>query len=313
MKKRAVAFAGQGAQSVGMGKDLAQAHPECRALFDRANAVLGLDLARLCFEGPLEQITRSDNCQPAIFVMSVACFTALKKTVPDLDLAGTAGLSLGEWTALHAAGALTFEDTLKVLRARGRFMQEACEERQGGMVSVMGLAMPELEKICAATGVEIANLNAPDQTVLSGEKTAIGEADKLAQAAGAKRTFVLNVAGAFHSRLMASAAAKLEPLLAGVAVRAPAIPVVANATGQPHGGADDIRRLMVKQVTSPVRWVAGVEWFRAAGVKEYVECGPGKVLAGLIKRIDKDAVPYSIQDCASLDKTVSALRATPAA
>ncbi len=309
MKKRAVVFAGQGAQFVGMGKDLAAAHPECRTLYDKASAVLGFDLGKLSAEGPLEELTKSHNCQPAIFVASVACFTALKKTIPDLAIEGAAGLSLGEWTALHAAGVLSFEDAVRILKARGTFMQEACDERPGGMVSVMGLPAAELEKVCAAAGVSIANLNSPEQTVLSGDKQKIAEAEKLAQAAGAKKTVVLTVAGAFHSPLMASAAGKLEQMLAGVRFNAPAIPVVSNVSGQPHGTPDDIRRAMVKQVTSSVQWVSSIEWFRRAGVSEYAECGPGKVLSGLIKRIDKDAVSVNIQDVPSLDKAAAALKA----
>lgn len=309
MKKHAVVFAGQGAQFVGMGKDLAEAIPECRALFDRASATLGFDLFKLCSEGPIELLTKSDNCQPAIFVASMACYTALKGRVPGLQPAGMAGLSLGEWTALHAAGALSFEDTVKILRARGQFMQEACDERQGGMVSVMGLPMAELEKICVLIGVQIANINSTEQIVLSGDKAGIAEAEKLAQAAGAKKTVPLTVAGAFHSKLMASAAAKLEALLAGVTFGRPGVPVLSNVTGQPHGEPADIKAAMVRQVTSSVRWVSDIDWLKQAGVTDYVECGPGKVLAGLIKRIDKDAASVSIQDAATLDKAVAALNA----
>lgn len=309
--KRAVVFAGQGAQSIGMGKDLAEAYPECKALFDKANDILGFNLTKLCFEGPIEELTKSNHCQPAIFLVSAACFELLKKDVPTLAFQGTAGLSLGEWTALYAAGVLSLEDVLKILEARGRFMQAACEEQPGGMVSVMGLASAELEKICAATGVEMANLNSPEQTVLSGLKERIAEADKMAQAAGAKRTVILNVAGAFHSRLMSSAATKLSALLETVSFKAPAIPVVANVTGQPHAGDPaGIRRAMVHQVTSSVQWVKTVQWFQAAGVTEYEECGPGKVLSGLIKRIDKAAATYVIQDLATLKSTVTALRGT---
>ncbi len=309
MKTRAVVFAGQGAQFVGMGKDLAEAFPECRALFDKASAVMGFDLLKLCAEGPIESLTKSDNCQPAIFVTSVACYTALKNRVPGLQAAGLAGLSLGEWTALHVAGALSFEDTVRILRARGQFMQEACNERQGGMVSVMGLPMAELEKVCAQAGVQIANINSPEQIVLSGDKTKIGEAEKLAQAAGAKKTVPLPVAGAFHSVLMATAATRLETLLAGVSFAPTGVPVVSNVTGQPHGDPASIKAAMVRQVTSSVQWVSGVEWLKRAGVTEYVECGPGRVLAGLIKRIDKDAAAVSIQDVATLDKAVAALNA----
>ncbi len=309
MKNRAVVFAGQGAQFVGMGKDLSEAHPECKALFDRASTVLGYDLAKLCAEGPIEEITKSDKCQPAIFVTSAACYTAFKKLCPEVQVSGFAGLSLGEWTALWAAGVLSFEDTVKVLQARGAAMQEACTARPGGMVSVMGLAIPALEKVCAEAGVQMANINSTEQIVLSGDKDKIAVAEKLAQAAGAKKTVVLPVAGAFHSPLMAPAAAKLEQVLAGMEFKTPVAPVVSNVTGKPHGESAEIKALMVKQVTSSVQWVASIEQFKSMGVTEYVECGPGKVLAGLIKRIDKDASSMSIQDVATLDKAVPVLNA----
>ena len=309
MKTRAVVFAGQGAQFVGMGKDLAAAHPECKDLFDRASAVLGYDLAKLCAEGPIEEITKSDKCQPAIFVTSAACYTALKKQVPELHVSGFAGLSLGEWTALWAAGVLSFEDTVKVLQARGKAMQDACNERPGGMVSVMGLAIPALEKVCAEAGVQMANINSAEQIVLSGDKDKIAAAEKLAQAAGAKKTVVLPVAGAFHSPLMAPAASKLEHILAGMTFQKPAFSVVSNVTAKPHGEPAEIKAQMVKQVTSSVQWVDSIGTFKQSGVTEYIECGPGKVLAGLIKRIDKDASSVSIQDVPTLDKAVAALKA----
>jgi len=305
MKEKAIVFAGQGAQAVGMGKDLADASPACRALFEKADEVLGFKISKLCFEGPIEELTKSSNCQPAIFVMSTACWKAFSDKAGSVPVKGTAGLSLGEWSALHMAGALTFEDTLRVLQARGRFMQEACEEKKGGMVSVIGLAEDKLKEVCSKAGVEIANLNSADQTVLSGEFTAIQAAEKLAKEAGAKKTIVLNVAGAFHSKLMASAAGKLNDFLAKVQIQQPRIPVVANATGMPHGGPEDIRREMVKQVTSSVRWISCVNWFKDNGVTDYVECGPGRVLSGLIKRIDAGSTAVSISDVPSLDKAVS--------
>ena len=186
-------------------------------------------------------------------------------------------------------------------------MQAACEEQPGGMVSVMGLPAAELEKICGAVGVAMANLNSPEQTVLSGAKDRIAEADRLAQAAGAKRTVVLNVAGAFHSPLMSSAARQLEAFLAPIEFRTPSVPVVANVTGMPHDPAQ-IKATMVRQVTSSVQWVRSVQWFQGAGMGTYVECGPGKVLGGLIKRIDKAAVAYAIQDETSLKAAVAAIR-----
>jgi [acyl-carrier-protein] S-malonyltransferase len=302
MTKRAIVFAGQGAQFVGMGKDLADTYPACAALFKKADEVLGYSLSSLCFAGPVEALTKSNVCQPAIFVTSAVCRAALLERKPALEWVGVAGLSLGEWSALYAGGALSFEDTLRVLEARGRFMQEACEEKPGGMVSVMGLTEDKLRSVCVATGVEVANLNSADQTVLSGPKEAIVEAEKAAQAAGAKKTVVLSVAGAFHSPLMASAAKKLEAALATVAIKAPGITVLSNVTGQPHGGAESIKAAMVRQVCGTVRWAACIEWFKQHGATGYVECGPGRVLSGLIKRVDGSAELANVQDRPSLDK-----------
>jgi [acyl-carrier-protein] S-malonyltransferase len=307
MAQRAIVFAGQGAQFVGMGRDLAERFPECREAFDTADRVLGYPLSRTCFEGPVEALTRSDRCQPAIFVTSVACWRALLARAPGLDYVGAAGLSLGEWTALCVAGMVSFEDALRTLEARGRFMQEACEETRGGMVSVIGLDARRIGEICQATGVEVANLNSPEQTVLSGPVEAIAGAENLAKQSGAKRTVILNVAGAFHSRLMASAGRRLEDVLRDLRIEAGTRPVVANVTGTPHGAPAEVRREMVRQVTSPVQWVSCVEWFRRAGVTEYIELGPGRVLAGLIKRTDPSAKLLSVQDCDTLEKAVQAL------
>lgn len=309
MSKNAVVFAGQGAQAVGMGKDLAEAFPSCAALFRRADEVLGVGLSKICFEGPIESLTRSDNCQPAIFVTSLACIQALRESKRAFTAAGVAGLSLGEWTALHHAGVLSFEDALRILQARGKFMQEACEARAGGMVSVIGLAEAGLREVCAATGVEIANMNSSEQTVLSGPKERIADAERVAKEKGAKKTVVLNVAGAFHSSLMAPAAQKLEVFLKDVKFLAPKVSVVANVSGQAHGGPDEIKRAMIQQVTQSVRWVSCIEWLRGQGVDTYVECGPGKVLTGLIKRIDAAAILHNVQDKPTLDKTVAALGA----
>jgi [acyl-carrier-protein] S-malonyltransferase len=305
--RKAIVFAGQGAQFVGMGKDLAEAFPACKALYARADEVLGYALADLCFEGPIETLTKSNHCQPAIFVTSIACYTALVERLPTLDVVATAGLSLGEWSALHMAGVLSFEDTLKILEARGRFMQEACEERGGGMVSVIGLERAQVEEVCTQTGCELANLNSPGQIVLSGENAAVAAAAAAATALGAKRAVVLPVAGAFHSSLMASAAPRLEKVLAGVTFNPPLIPVVANVTGQPHGSVDNLRQDMIRQVTGAVHWYEGIEWMTGAGVDAFIECGPGRVLTGLIKRIAPGATLCNVQDVPGLDKTVAAL------
>jgi [acyl-carrier-protein] S-malonyltransferase len=306
MSNRAIVFAGQGAQFVGMGKDLAEAYPECRELFEKADEVLGFKISDICFEGPEEELTKSNNCQPAIFAASIACYKALcLKNGGEVPVAGTAGLSLGEWSALHMAGSLTFEDTLKVLEARGRFMQEACDENESGMISIIGLPMEKLEEICSKTGIYIANLNSEAQVVLSGLKQGIEEAEKLAAEAGAKRAIVLNVAGAFHSPLMQSAADKLREVLADIEISKPSVPVIANVTGQPHGEPDEIRETMLKQVTGSVKWLDGIKWFMDNGVTDYTECGPGKVLSGLIKRIDKSSSINNIQDIESLENATA--------
>lgn len=305
MTKTAILFPGQGAQDVGMGLELADALPSCRALFDRANEVLGFDLATICFHGPEEALTQSNHAQPAIFVVSIAAWTALKESRPDIVPAAWAGLSSGEWAALHAAGAITYDDTLRVLEARGRFMQAACEQSAGGMLSVIGLPLEALERIAMDCGIEVANLNSPGQTVLSGHRDGIEKAEVLAKAAGAKRALRLNVAGAFHSRLMAPAARALADFLKDIPLHAPAAPVVSNVKGAPFESAEEIRTLMVRQVTESVRWIEDIEWMTGpGGITRLIECGPGKVLSGLVKRIDKHAVIHNIQNQASLQAVV---------
>lgn len=307
MGKKVVVFAGQGAQFAGMGKDLAEAYPVCRELYKKADEVLGFELSRICFEGPEDELKKTNICQPAIFVTSIACYEALRSRVGALELGGMAGLSLGEWSALNAAGVLSFEDTLRVLEARGRFMQEACDACAGGMVSVIGLPLEKVEAICAEAGVHVANLNSEEQTVLSGEMEGVRKAEQLAVAAGARKAVVLNVAGAYHSPLMSSAAGKLKELIQAVEMNEPTVPVVANVSGVPHKSVDDIRRDMIRQVTSSVRWYEGIRWFGANGVDTYIECGPGKVLSGLIKRIDNTAALHNIQDIPTLEKAVGQL------
>ncbi len=307
MSKIGLLFSGQGAQAPGMGKDLAAQDPDCRALYTRGNAVLGYDLAEICFNGPESELTKSHHCQPAIFLTSMACYTALNKARPGLAVAAVAGLSLGEWTALHMAGALTLDDTLKVLAARGRFMQDACEARAGGMLSVIGLEREQLEAICERTGCGIANLNSPAQTVLSGPLEQIAEAEREAKAMGAKRAIALPVAGAFHSPLMAPAVPRLEAVLDTVDVVAPVIPVVANVSGRPHGDPASIRRDMLRQVTASVHWYESIEWMTANGVDTIIECGPGTVLTGLVKRIVKDVALYNVQNAEDAEKVAAAL------
>ena len=305
MKSAAWLFPGQGAQAVGMGRDLAEQVPAAGALFRRASEVLGFDLAKVCFEGPDTELTRSDRAQPAIFTVSMACAEALSQAKPGLAWAFSAGHSLGEWSALCAAGAVSFEDALRILQARGRFMQEACEQNPGAMLAVLGLPREGVEQVAARSGAEVANFNEPSQTVLSGTREAIDAAEKVAVELKAKRAVRLPVAGAFHSTLMKPAADRLAELLAGVAFAVPRFPVMANATGRPHGGPDDIRGAMVRQVTSSVRWVECVQYLSSQGVGKYVECGPGRILTGLVKRIDREAELHNISDLPSLQAAVA--------
>jgi [acyl-carrier-protein] S-malonyltransferase len=310
MTKRAFVFAGQGAQYLGMGKDLAELSPACRALFSKADEVLGFELSKLCFEGPEETLTKTQYCQPAIFVTSVVCLKALEESIGGSpSVAGMAGLSLGEWTALHLAGAISFEDALRLIEARGRFMQESCEEQPGGMVSVVGLTAEQLIPVAQKAGVEIANINSEQQIVLSGDKLAMIDAEKLANEAGAKKTIPLKVAGAYHSRLMAGAAQKLDAMLTEATFISPRVTVVSNVTALPHGGPAAIRETVIRQITSPVRWVECINWFKTeAGVTDYTEFGPGKVLSGLIKRIDREAVLRNMQDASTLAGVAEALK-----
>src|ERR1044071_6626393 len=224
MSKTALLFAGQGAQVVGMGKDLAEGFPAAKAWFDRANTALGYDLSSICFNGPEAELTKTENAQPGIYLVSWVVFELLKERVPHLKFEATAGLSLGEFTALTAAGAMHFEDGLRVVRQRGKFMQEACDATRGGMAAIIGLDEAPTREVCAEAGVTLANLNCPGQLVISGESEKIAKAVELAKAKGTKRAIPLPVAGAYHSPLMASAQSKLKAELAKSKVSAPAVP-----------------------------------------------------------------------------------------
>ena len=292
-------FPGQGAQAVGMGRELADGLADCRALFERASEIMGFDLLKLCVEGPIEELTKSSNTQPAIFTVSVAARTALAHFAGSkFQVAGTAGHSLGEWAALHEAGVVSFEDAVRVLRVRGQYMQEACNAAPGGMLTIIGLPLEKVQEVARASGLEVANLNSPVQTVLSGHADRIAAGEAAAKAAGAKRALRLTVAGAFHSSLMRPAADRLADFLQGVEFHAPKCPVWSNVTGKPHADPDEIRRLMVAQVVSSVRWTDGVADMAAAGMTSGCECGPGTVLAGLVKRIAPDVPIASIFDLA---------------
>lgn len=313
MSKTALLFAGQGAQVVGMGKDLAEQFPAAQSWFDRANAALGYDLASICFNGPDAELTKTENAQPGIFLVSWVAFQLLKDKVQSqgpgstLDFQATAGLSLGEFTALTAAGAMSFEDGLRVVRQRGKFMQEACDATRGGMAAVIGLDEAPTREVCAEAGIVLANLNCPGQLVISGEAEKISKAVELAKAKGAKRAIPLPVAGAYHSPLMASAQPKLAGELAKVALSAPAVPVISNVTAQPHGAPADISTRLVEQVTSSVLWETSMRYLLAQGYTRFIELGPGTALSGFMKRIDKNAQMLNVSDAASLEATAKAL------
>ncbi len=328
MSKTALLFAGQGAQVVGMGKDLAEKFPSAQAWFDRANAALGYDLAKICFEGPEADLTKTENAQPGIFLVSWVCFQLLKEQAPNLKFDATAGLSLGEFTALTAAGAMSFEDGLRVVRQRGKFMQEACDATKGGMAAVIGLDEAPTREACAEAGVALANLNCPGQLVISGAAEKIAKACELAKAKGAKRALPLTVAGAYHSPLMASAQPKLAAELAKVNLVSPMVPVISNVTAQAHEvaqasrlcvpeGTDaethrqdacaTISAKLVEQVCASVLWENSMRALLAQGFTRFIELGPGTALSGFMKRIDKSAQMLNVADAASLEATVKAL------
>src|SRR3984885_3416226 len=307
MSKTALLFAGQGAQAVGMGKDLAEKFPSARAWFDQANAALGYDLASICFNGPEAELTKTENAQPGIFLVSWVAFQLLKEQVPNLKFEATAGLSLGEFTALTAADAMNFKDGLCVVRQRGKFMQEACEATRGGMAAIIGLDEAPTREVCAEAGVVLANLNCPGQLVVSGEMGKISKAVELAKAKGAKRAIPLPVAGAYHSPLMASAQPKLQGELGKIKISAPGVTVISNVAAQPHG--TDISARLVEQVCSSVLWENSMRYLLAQGFTRFIELGPGTALSGFMKRIDKNVQMLNVADAASLEATAKILLA----
>ena len=291
-----------------MGRDLVEKYPSAQALFGRANEALGYDLTQICFEGPEDALTQTENAQPGIFLVSWVALELLKEQVPDLVFEATAGLSLGEFTALTAAGAMSFEDGLKVVRQRGQFMQEACDATEGGMAAVIGLDEATTREVCTSADVELANLNCPGQLVISGASSGIEKACELAKEKGAKRALPLTVAGAYHSRLMESASTELESALREVELNLPMVPVISNVTAKPHATAGEILQRLVEQVTSSVLWETSIRYLVEQGFTRFIELGPGNALTGFMRRIDRDLEVYNISDCESLEKTVNALK-----
>lgn len=311
MGKIAFVFPGQGSQFVGMGQALCEQSEAARHIFEQADEALGFSLSGLCFEGPEEELKLTANTQPAILTASIAVMAALNEKLPDYKPAFVAGHSLGEYSALVAAGALSFADAVKTVRARGQFMEEAVPAGQGAMAAVLNLDRAALHAVCeevTASGhpVQLANINCPGQIVISGSAEGVKLAGEKAKEAGAKRVLPLNVSGPFHSSLMQPAADKLQAVLAGVTVQEAAVPVVANVTARPVSEATIIVDQLVQQVSAPVLWEDSVQWMVEAGVTTFVEIGPGKVLAGLIKKIaPADTTIISVQDMDSLTELLN--------
>jgi len=293
--KIAFLFPGQGAQTVGMGQALCESLPAARKLFDRASGVLGYDLAKLCFEGPADVLDTTVHSQPALFVTSLAALESLRAQSPEVapSCEAAAGLSLGEYTALVFAGVMDFEDGLKLVQIRGTAMQEAADAVPSGMVSILGLDKAKVEAVCAEARegetLEIANLLCPGNIVVSGQNGACERAAELAPKLGAMKAVPLAVAGAFHTNIMQSAIAKLAEALADVPMRRPEIPVISNVDARPHDDPEEIRAILVKQVVSPVRWEESMRYLLNDGYKQFYEIGPGRVLRGLLRRIDREA------------------------
>ena len=300
MSKIAFLFPGQGAQSVGMGQRLAESLPAVRRLYDRAGEVLGYDLAKLCFEGPAEQLDSTVCSQPALFVTALAAVEALRDETPDVVLSceAAAGLSLGEYAALVFAGVMEFEDGLTLVQKRGAAMQEAADATPSGMVSILGLERVEVEALCEkARGEEIlqiANLLCPGNIAISGTIGACERAAEMARSAGAMKAVPLAVAGGFHTQIMRPADEKLAAALADVPMQRPKIPVISNVDAQSHDDPEEIRQLLVRQILQQVRWEDSMRALLQQGFRQFYEVGPGRVLRGLLRRIDRRVACQSV-------------------
>ena len=305
--KCVVLFAGQGAQAVGMGKDLADAYPRAREIFQKADAALGAPLSKVMFEGPIEDLTKTSWCQPALYVHGLVCLELLKELAPGLEIGAAAGLSLGEFTAHAAAGTFTFEEGLRLVAKRGRFMDEACAASEGGMAAMIGGDETAVRGLAEAVDIDVANFNAPGQIVVSGEKAKVEEAVAKAKEHGIRIAKPLQVAGAYHSRLMRPAQEKLAAALQGAEIGAPSFPVISNFLARPVASPDEIRSSLESQVTGSVRWAESMQLLLDEGFEKFVELGPGGVLAGLMHRIRRGTPVLKVAGAGDLAAAVEAI------
>ena len=300
-------FSGQGAQKVGMGRDWLESSATARQIALQADQVLGFSLSEIMADGPEEELTKTSRCQPALYLHGLMALALIRERLANFHPVAAAGLSLGEFTAHAAAGSFSFEDGLRLVARRGEFMQEACQATDGAMAALIGGEESQVRALAATADVDVANLNAPGQIVISGTVAGIDAAIAQAKEFGIRRAIKLNVAGAYHSRLMQSAQDKLATELAGISIQSPAMPVVCNFGASVVADPAEIRGMLEKQVTGSVRWTESIQALIAMGHRTFLELGPGKVLAGLISKIDKEVTVHSVEDLPSLEAAVEAL------